>query len=1003
MKGPGRLLLFVVFTVSGFTGLIYESLWTHYLKLFLGHAAYAQALVLGIFMGGLAVGSWICSRWSGRWRNLLRGYAVTEGAVGLFAIGFHLVFTRATGLSYDAVLPALGSPAAASLYKWLLSALLILPQTILLGMTFPLMVAAFVRAAPETPGRSIALLYFTNSVGAAVGVLVSGFLLVGLLGLPGTMALAGSVNLVIAVVVWWAAGRAEGGEAASAATHRVEGRRSPWHGRLLLVSALTGTASFVYEVGWIRMLSLVLGSSTHAFELMLSAFIFGLAFGGLWIHRRVDATRDPRRLLALVQIAMGLLALGTLPLYGRCFEAMRWLVGALPRTDLGWVLFNLSSNGIALAIMLPATFCAGMTLPLITASLLKDGSGEGSIGAVYAWNTVGAIAGVFLAIHVGMPALGLKGLLVTGASLDLSLGVLLSLWLARSTGERRLPAVLGGAAVAGVAAAALLVRFDPYLMASGVYRSGKLLSHGEVELLFHRDGKTATITVERRGDVRGVRTNGKPDSALSTGPVATADEPTMILAGALPVAYHPEARTAANIGLGSGLTTHTLLQSPGFSRVDTIEIEREMIEGARLLSSRVGDAFADPRSRQVVDDAKTFFSVQDSRYDVIVSEPSNPWVSGVAGLFSTEFYRLVTRHLSDDGVFVQWVQLYEIDEELVASVMRTLAPFFADYEAYVPNSGDMLIVARKKGRLPPPSFAALSAPGLALELARIGIRTEQDLALRRLGGKRELQPMFERFGVPPNSDYHPFIEQRSAKTRFLGSSAEGILSLTVEPLPVLDVLGGFPGGGAPTAVTPVPFNLFRAQRVTLAMALRDFLVSGRFAPGYDTPTADGAQATAALRAEYAEAKEAAAQLERLFYAPWPQGDPNRRIWLFNAAKSTFPYLNPAESEAIWRRLEAGPRAGDLSQVERDYVTLFKAVGRRDAAGMKAVGTRLLETERDITPARLRYVLGAALLGNVGVGTEGEAERLWSRYGPAAAGSGDPGMLYRLLLARIPAP
>src|SRR6266545_2440484 len=167
MSPRARALLFALFAVSGFTGLIYESLWTQYLKLFLGHAAYAQALVLAIFMGGLALGSWICSRASSGWRNLLLGYAVTEAAVGACAIAFHPIFVRATGFAYDAVLPQL-TPATAAAFRWVLSAALILPQTILLGMTFPLMVAGFVRSSPATPGRSVALLYFTNSIGAAV-------------------------------------------------------------------------------------------------------------------------------------------------------------------------------------------------------------------------------------------------------------------------------------------------------------------------------------------------------------------------------------------------------------------------------------------------------------------------------------------------------------------------------------------------------------------------------------------------------------------------------------------------------------------------------------------------------------------------------------------------------------------------------------------------------------------------------------------------------------------
>src|SRR5712671_6357417 len=193
-----RAFLFALFAASGFAGLIYESIWTHYLKLFLGHAAYAQTLVLAIFMGGMAVGSWISSRRSARWRNLLAAYAFTEGAIGLLGLVFHEVFTSATGLAYAAVLPWLAwSPAAVSVFKWGLSTALILPQSVLLGMTFPLMTAGVLRAFGDRPGRSVALLYFTNSLGAAAGVLVSGFVLVGALGLPGTIRLAGIINLAV--------------------------------------------------------------------------------------------------------------------------------------------------------------------------------------------------------------------------------------------------------------------------------------------------------------------------------------------------------------------------------------------------------------------------------------------------------------------------------------------------------------------------------------------------------------------------------------------------------------------------------------------------------------------------------------------------------------------------------------------------------------------------------------------------------------------------------------
>src|SRR5918996_5745586 len=202
---------YVLFTASGFAGLIYESVWTQYLKLFLGHAAYAQSLVLAVFMGGMAAGAAYCGRRSARVANPLAGYAIVEAAIGLFALVFHPVFVAVTDGAYDYVLPRLGGEWLALGAKLAVSCLLILPQSVLLGMTFPLMSAGLVRAHRGAAGESVAMLYFTNSLGGAAGVLASGFVLIAWVGLPGTLQTAGLLNLLIAAAVGFCA-RAAGRE-----------------------------------------------------------------------------------------------------------------------------------------------------------------------------------------------------------------------------------------------------------------------------------------------------------------------------------------------------------------------------------------------------------------------------------------------------------------------------------------------------------------------------------------------------------------------------------------------------------------------------------------------------------------------------------------------------------------------------------------------------------------------------------------------------------------------
>src|SRR5438093_3329991 len=235
-----RSVFFLLFTVSGFAGLIYESIWTYYLKLFLGHAAYAQTLVLAIFMGGMALGAWYSSRYSVKWKNVIRAYSITEGIIGLFGLVFHLAFQTVTDFSYDIVLPAIGTPGLVGLFKWILSALLILPQSILLGMTFPLMSAAMVRLFPRDTVASLSMLYFTNSLGAAIGVLFCGFVLVNAVGLPGVILAAALINVGVGIVVWFLAKTVETPAIELQTMPAAEDRRIPALSQLLLwVSLLT--------------------------------------------------------------------------------------------------------------------------------------------------------------------------------------------------------------------------------------------------------------------------------------------------------------------------------------------------------------------------------------------------------------------------------------------------------------------------------------------------------------------------------------------------------------------------------------------------------------------------------------------------------------------------------------------------------------------------------------------------------------------------------------------
>jgi spermidine synthase len=984
MKRNSRTLFFLIFTASGFAGLIYESLWTYYLRLFLGHAAYAQTLVLAVFMGGLALGSWVSARYSRRWGNLLLGYAVVEAAVGVLAVLFHPLFTSFLHLAFDRVIPSMGSAAVITVFKWTMASLFILPQSVLLGMTFPLLSAGVIRRYPNDPGATLAMLYFTNSIGAAVGVLASGFLFIAWVGLPGTLLIAAGINIAVAVVVW----RAVRGDESFAVLPRevappptAAGISS--YAVLLVVAFLTGLSSLIYEIGWIRMLNLVLSSSTHAFELMLSAFITGLALGGLWVRRRIDGLDQPVRFLAWVQIAMGGLALATLFLYNSTFDVMAWLVMNLQKTPAGYALFNISSHAIALVVMLPATFCAGMTLPLITAVLLREGRGEKSIGFVYAVNTVGCIAGVLVAVHLAMPLLGLKGMMGLGAGIDIALGLVLA-W--RAFPSPRVPVIATAAAAAVLLVAMTGARFDVHKMSSGVYRTGRLFGAQE-DVLFQRDGKTATVSVMRfpDGSVT-IATNGKPDASIQMGGSASSiDESTQIMLGAVPLIFAPHATTAAVVGWGSGMTTDVLLTTPQLSRVDSVEIEPLMVKAAELFRPRVELAYTDPRSHIVIEDAKTFFSTYNRKYDIIISEPSNPWVSGVSGLFSKEFYGNIRSHLRNDGLLVQWLHLYEIDMPLVASVFEALASQFDDYRVFITNKLDILIIARPVGAIPAPDATAFRQAGLAKELQRIGINGLPDLLVHRFGDRRALEPLFESFGMPANSDYHPLLDLYAARTLFLGTTAMDLATKSgLTLLPALEMLGQ---GPARPGTRDVTFSAYdRSRQIYEAAMLNEYILHGRWT--WDHPEVRLADA---FRTYADMARRAVSDCSAVATDDWWNG------MFYMVGEQMLPFSAPHELSALLDKA-ASTCASRLSSPQKDFVTLLKAINRRDASSMSATARKLLE-EMPAGGSELRaYVLAAGMLGDLAAEEKAPALALWEQYGNRLNAADSGTLLMRLLVA-----
>lgn len=991
-------LLLLVFVVSGFAGLIYQSIWSHYLGLVLGHAAYAQTLVLAMFMGGMALGAWLVSRQGHRRRRLLFGYGVVEIAIGVAGLLFHPLFLGYQSLSQDQIIPALQSPGLVTVWQWLSAAVLIAPQTVLLGATFPLMVQGVLRLVPAQDGEVLGGMYFANGLGAAAGVLAATFLLLPAIGMPGAMAVAGGLNVLVGIVACAlslrlreatlapiaavAASDVAPAATAPAARQTEEADEHvplPTLARVVLgATFISSAASFVYEIGWVRLLNQALGSTLHSFELMLAAFIAGMAFGGLWVRRQAGRIRRPIRYVGYVQVLMGLAALLSVPLLVQSFEWVGWLMQALGRTPQGYTLYSIGTAVIAVLIMVPAAFFAGMTLPVFTVALLRQGAGESAIGRVYAFNTLGAIVGVLGAVHVLIPLFGVSLTITLAATLDALIGLYLLRVVAVGP---TLGVAVSGLATAGMVAVALLLgRPDPATQVSGVFRTGQSRIEGEV--IYLKDGKTSTIAAWMQGDAAVIATNGKPDASLRRlQHPPTPDEITMIMAGVLTLAAPEKPEQIGIIGWGSGLSTHTVLGSPLPKRVETIEIERAMWEGAKVFGPRVARAYEDPRSVVYFDDARTHFAAGRAQYDAILSEPSNPWVSGVASLFTREFYQFAHRHLREGGALVQWLQTYELSDPVLAEMVAALLEVFPEVDLYSVNSGDLLIVARR-GEHRPLNGEVFNAPVLLEELRRVGLGSLNDLEERRIGGAAVLRTLVRLTGAQPHTDFHPTVALKAPQDRFMQRRARLMYDLVRGGYPVLRVLEC--REPLPLTATRLP-DPFDSVATTSDVAIEVFRAFEAGQPTERLRQRDPALA-AALRQVLAVAAHGAPE------------DAGLRDALALLATATLGGLPDAELRALWETRAWWRSERPPSALIGEQLAVYAGYARRDyGAAAERAEARLARVEPGDSPGVREQFLVLGVLAELAQGKTGVARAWEDRHGITATARAQ-GSLRSFLLA-----
>ncbi|MBI3184506.1 MAG: fused MFS/spermidine synthase [Myxococcales bacterium] len=677
--------------------LVYQTVWLRELRLIFGASTAASAAVLAIFMGGLGVGSALLGKVAERRPRPLFFYAHLELAIAASAAltPLLLYLARAAYLAVGGT-PSLGL-FGGTVARLLLSALVLALPTALMGGSLP---AAALAASEESDQgrRSVAVLYGLNTLGAVAGAAGSTFFVLEAFGSRNTLYLACLVNALVAIVARVVARRSEAEVPASPAEPKAEEGSPPALAPAWFVFAASGAVGFVFllmELVWYRMLAPLLGGSTFTFGLILAVALLGIALGGgayaFLARQRMPTVRTFALSCALEAALVALpLALGD-----------RLAVWALLLRSLGAVGFGgllVSWTAIAFLVVFPPAVVAGAQFPLLIALLGRGRKHLGrQVGLAYASNTLGAILGSLAGGFGLLPALTAPGAWRLSVALLLAISVGALAFARREGGALRLAGTL---AAVTLSVAMLFARGPTSAWRHGAVGAGRAVpprTATEVERWFRErrhntvwesEGVESSLALVK-GHGLSFLVNGKSDGN------SILDAPTQVMGGLMAALLHPAPKRAMVIGLGTGSTAGWLAAVPGIERVDVAEIEPDILEVARRCAAVNHGAMENPKVHLQLGDAREILLTSRERYDVILSEPSNPYRAGIASLYTRDYYRAVKQRLSQGGIFVQWLQAYEVDAQTVRAALSTVASEFPSVEVWHTSRSDMLLVAEE--------------------------------------------------------------------------------------------------------------------------------------------------------------------------------------------------------------------------------------------------------------------------------------------------------------------
>lgn len=731
----GAVLLLMM---SGTTGLVYQLLWVKQLSLVVGADVFAVTTAVSAFFAGLAIGSYGFGRRADRLARPLRLYALVEIGIGVLGVLATLLIGQSA--PWFTWLETHTGPVA-----WALPFVLVGLPAVLMGGTVPLMMRVVAPAAARVAavgGR----LYAANTAGAILGALLAPFLLIPLFGVLGSAFVAATINVAVALIALFVARSREARVSVQTASALPKASRP---NRLALgLYSIIGGLALGYEVIWSQAIVQWTSTRSFAFAVVLATYLVGIVLGSAWYARRADRTTDPWGSLGLLIAAVGLSGLVGVMFAGHWLssfqvKAATWMFDLTQRESLAMAARFVVAAGW---IVLVPTFLLGAAFPAALRLTAEPASSGRDTGRVLALNTLGGIAGTLLAGFVLVPRLGLERSLALMSAVAATVGIV---------------AVVKGTSVsrrlrwATFACGSLAVAMGISLGPDHLARLLAEARHGH--LLFHEASAAGTVAVIEQGSgrnrfrrlyIQGVSNSGDSMTSLRY----------MRLQALLPLIIHRGTpRDVLVIGLGTGITTGSLLRYPGLERRVCAELLPAVVRGAALFEGNDGVA-TDPRIDVRLRDGRRELLRSDDSYDLITLEPPPPSAAGVVNLYSTDFYRLAATRLHTNGLVAQWLPLPTQTDGDTRSLVRSFLDTFPYATLWTTELHEMLLV----GSLDPIELdagriaARFNQPEVAAALREVGIASPAALLATWVTDRAGL----ERYAAnaQPTTDNRPRIE-----------------------------------------------------------------------------------------------------------------------------------------------------------------------------------------------------------------------------------------------------